>query len=49
VITPNGQPEAPSMSVEQQYLLLKANEMQQQKTFQKGLAPAPFPPLPPLY
>ena len=50
-IAPLGQPQgnAPSMSTEEQYLLLKANEVQQQKSFQKGLAPAPFPPLPPLY
>lgn len=38
----------PYSSVEEQYLMLKANELQQQKAFQKGLVPGPPPPLPPL-
>ncbi len=39
----------PSMSAEEQYLMLKVNEAQQTKAFQKGLVPAPPPPLPPLF
>ena len=45
---PVPQEKMPYSTVEEQYLMLKANELQQQKAFQKGLVPGPPPPLPPL-
>lgn len=48
ITTPNVQQQAPAMSVEEQYLLLKANELQGQKAYQRGLAPGPPPPIPTL-